>query len=562
LLYQVQKELKPRKHQSQKTAFIFLQDGEIESETMTFEKLDRQARVIATYLHQSEVKPGDRVLLLYPSGLEFIQAFFGCLYAGVIAVPVNLPKRNHHGKRIRSISLNAEAEFVLTTSSTLKKITKVIEKESLLSTLHYLETDILDHDRLPSHQLPQINTDTIAFLQYTSGSTGEPKGVKITHANLLHNLQVMQQAFEHDADTIIVGWLPLFHDMGLIANVLQPLYLGITSVLMPPAAFLQKPTRWLEAISRYKATTSSGPNFAYDLCVEKIQSENLENLDLRSWRVANNGSEPIKSKTIDKFTKKFEPFGFRRQTFYPCYGMAESTLFVAGGQSNLPPVTCCIQGASLKTGQIIDALASDIGSKKLVSSGHSWLKQELRIVDPESLKPLPENQVGEIWVSSASVAMGYWNRPEQTKDTFKAYLKDNTEKAFFRTGDLGYLSNGELFVTGRLKDLIIIRGQNYYPQDIEQSVENSHPALRLNSAAAFSIEIEGDEKLVVLQEVKRTHLRKLNREVVIKAINKAISLEHELLIETIVLVKPGSIDKTSSGKIQRKQSIKMISISY
>jgi len=273
----------------------------------------------------------------------------GCLYAGVIAVPVDLPKRNHHGKRIRAISLDAKAEFALTTSSTLKKITKTTEKESFWSTLHYLETDILDHDRLSAYQLPQINTDTLAFLQYTSGSTGEPKGVMVTHANLIHNLKVIQQAFGHDADTIVVGWLPLFHDMGLIGNVLQPLYLGITSVLMPPVALVRKPIRWLEAISRYKATTSGGPNFAYDLCVEKIQQENLEDLDLSSWKVAFNGSEAVKPSTIDKFARKFEPFGFRKQTFYPCYGMAESTLFVAGGQSNLPPVTCCIQAASLNT---------------------------------------------------------------------------------------------------------------------------------------------------------------------------------------------------------------------
>jgi natural product biosynthesis luciferase-like monooxygenase protein len=536
-------------HQSKKTAFIFLRDGEIESARLTYEDLDLHARAIAASL-QLRVKAGDRVMLLYPSGLEFISAFFGCLYAGVIAVPAHLPRRNRHSTKIKSILIDAKAELVLTTSSVLENTKRILETESSISIIDYLNTDTIDCDQANTYKFPEINTDTIAFLQYTSGSTGTPKGVIVTHGNLLHNEQMIQKAFGHDADTIFVGWLPLFHDMGLIGNILQPLYLGITSILMSPAAFLQKPSRWLQAISHYKATTSGGPNFAYDLCVEKIQAENLSDIDLSSWIVAFNGAEPIKANTIKQFADRFKFFGFKKQAFYPCYGMAESTLFITGGDSDLSPIIHSVEAKSLKRKQVVEAVTTQAGSRELVGSGHSWSNQKILLVDPESCKLLKEGQIGEIWISSDSVAKGYWNRPEETKKTFAACLMHGSE-SFLRTGDMGFLKDNELFITGRLKDLIIIRGRNHYPQDIEQTVERSHFSLRSNSGAAFSVEIEGAEKLVVIQEVKRTHLRKLNLDKVFKSIYQAVSAEHELAVETVVLLKPGQIPKTTSGKIQR-----------
>ena len=535
-------------HQSQKTAFIFLQDGEVESETITYKKLDEYAKIIATYLEQSEVRPGDRVLLIYPSGIEFIKAFFGCLYSGVIAVPVDLPKRNHHGERIRAISIDAKTQFALTTSSTLKKITNTIEKDSFWSTLYYLETDNIEQERLSLHKSSQINTDNIAFLQYTSGSTGEPKGVIVTHLNILHNLQALQKAFEHDTDTIIVGWLPLFNDMGLILNVLQPIYLGIPCILMPPVAFLQKPIRWLKAISKYRATTSGEPNFAYDICIEKIKTEQLANLDLSSWDLAFNGAGPLQARTLEQFSKKIARCGFNYNAFYPCYGMAETTLLTTGGNKNQKPVIQGIQPEKLKQHLVVESKELSTESLKFVGCGYPYLDTKVIIVHPESLNHCKKSQVEEIWISGGSITSGYWNNPKATQETFQAHVADIGEGPFLRTGDLGFLLDGELFVTGRIKDVIIIRGRNYYSQDIELTVEKSHQALRNYFSAAFSREIEGEQRLFVACEVKRTYLNKLNTREIAKAIQIAVSTEHELEVYGIVLLKTGSIPKTSSGK--------------
>jgi acyl-CoA synthetase (AMP-forming)/AMP-acid ligase II/acyl carrier protein len=368
---------------------------------------------------------------------------------------------------------------------------------------------------------------------------------------LLSNEQTIQVGFNHDENTIFVGWLPLFHDMGLIGNVLQPLYLGITCVMMPPIAFLQKPIRWLQAISKYRATTSGGPNFAYELCYQKIQPENCQDLDLSSWKVAFNGAEPIHARTLKQFSEAFSHCGFRSQAFYPCYGMAEATLFITGGDTEKLPTIESFEADALTQNQAITATNEETKAYQIVSCGHQWLDHTIRIVDPQALEECPNNQIGEIWVSGSSVAKGYWNQPELTQATFYATLGDS-EEHYLRTGDLGFLKDGELFVTGRLKDVIIIRGRNFYPQDIELSVEQAHPALRSNATAAFSAEIEGEERLVVVQEVERTYVRKLNVDETIEAIRRAVSKDHELQVHTIVLLKPGRILKTSSGKIQRQ----------
>ncbi|MEM8827845.1 MAG: MupA/Atu3671 family FMN-dependent luciferase-like monooxygenase [Cyanobacteria bacterium P01_G01_bin.19] len=529
-------------------AYIFLQDGETESGMITYGELERQARAIATQLQSYR---GERALLLYPSGLEFITAFFGCLYAGIIAVPVYPPRRNQKLSRLLAIANDAQAKLALTTSSILPDVEKRWSLEPGLAQLKLLAIDTIEADStefLP----PTINPESLAFLQYTSGSTGIPKGVMVNHGNIIHNQQSIHQAFGHGEQSIVVGWLPLFHDMGLIGNVLQPLYGGFTSILMPPVAFLMKPIRWLKAIAKYRATTSGGPNFAYDLCVKKIKSEQLTELDLSSWDLAFNGAEPIRAETLKQFTNKFTSCGFNHNAFYPCYGMAETTLFTTGGNKAQKPVIRGVKAADLEQNLVVETDIFQSGSRTIVGCGRPYADTKVIIVNPNSLTRCQPDQVGEICVGSESVAAGYWNRPQATQKTFQNSLKGTDETPFLRTGDLGFFSEGELFVTGRLKDLIILRGRNYYPQDIELSVEKSHPALRANCGAAFTVEVESEERLVVVQEVERTYVRRLNLDEVVEAINQAISIEHELAIDTIVLLKPGSIPKTSSGKIQRR----------
>ncbi|NEO94729.1 MAG: AMP-binding protein, partial [Moorea sp. SIO3G5] len=396
-----------------------------------------------------------------------------------------------------------------------------------------------------------VTQSSLAFLQYTSGSTGRPKGVMVTHGNIIHNQQLIQTAFGHSEQSIVVGWLPLFHDMGLIGNVLQPMYLGIPCILMPPVAFLQKPIRWLKAISNYRATTSGGPNFAYDLCLKKVQPEQLAFLDLSSWDLAYSGAEPVRAETLKKFGNKFANCGFNYRAFYPCYGMAETTLFATGGAKNKSPVIQGVLAGELEQNSVVETEISSDESRVFVGVGRPYLNTTVIIVNPESLTPCEPGQVGEIWVSGESLASGYWNRPEATQETFQAYVANTGEGPFLRTGDLGFQLNGELFVTGRLKDVIIIRGRNHYPQDLELTLENSHPALRSHCSAAFSVERSGEERLVVACELERTYLRNLNTEEVVKILRKAVSEEHDLQLYAVVLLKTGSIPKTSSGKIQR-----------
>jgi acyl-CoA synthetase (AMP-forming)/AMP-acid ligase II len=367
---------------------------------------------------------------------------------------------------------------------------------------------------------------------------------------LLDNQCAIAQAFGHTPETIVVGWLPLFHDMGLIGNVLQPLYLGRPCILMSPVDFLQRPFRWLQAISHFQATTSGGPNFAYDLCVRKIKPEQKASLDLSNWEIAFTGAEPVKAETLERFAETFKDCGFRKEAFYPCYGMAETTLFISGGSKTIPPVVKQVAKDTLEQNQIAVSTEDNI-AKNLVSCGQTRLDMQIKIVDPEALIECPPDRVGEIWVSGTSVAQGYWNRTSATKETFKAYLADTQEGPFLRTGDLGFVQDNELFITGRIKDAIIIRGQNYYPQDIEQTIEKSDQALRPGCSAAFTIEIKGTERLIVVQEVERSYLRKLNMKEIVGNFREAVTAEHGLQVYATVLVKPGSIPKTSSGKIQR-----------
>jgi acyl-CoA synthetase (AMP-forming)/AMP-acid ligase II len=494
---------------------------------------------------------GSRALLLYPPGLEFVGAFFGCLYAGVVAVPAYPPRRNQNMSRLQAIVASSQATVALTTTSLLSRVESRFTKEPELAQLPWLTTDNIASDQAQAWQQADVSRNTLAFLQYTSGSTGTPKGVMVSHGNLLHNSAVIHKSFADTPNSRGVIWLPHYHDMGLIGGVLQPLYVGMPIVLMSAVMFMQKPWRWLQAISHYKATTSGGPNFAYDLCLRKITPEQRASLDLSSWEVAFTGAEPVRAETLEQFAATFADCGFRREAFHPCYGMAETTLMVSGGLRNAPPVIRQVDGAALERNQVVTATSNQEITRTLVGCGQSLLDQKIVIVDPEFLTPCPANQVGEIWVSGSSVAQGYWNRREETEQAFHAYLADTGDGPFLRTGDLGFLQDGELFITGRIKDVIIIRGQNHYPHDIELTVEKSHPALRSGCGAAFAVEVKGEERLVVVQEVERSYLRKLNVNEVIESIHRAVTAEHALQLYATVLVKTGSIPKTSSGKIQR-----------
>ena len=554
-------------NQPEKTVYIFLEDGEREQARITYGQLNERAEAIAAFL-SSKANPGNslserhsqRALLLYPAGLDFITAFFGCLYAGIIAVPAYPPRRNQSLERLQAIAQDAEATLALSTQKVVADVEKSWDEDPLSSNLQWLATDKSLLAANKEFKVSSPSPETLAFLQYTSGSTGTPKGVMVSHGNLIDNSKVIYTCFESSREHIGVSWLPFHHDMGLIGGLLQTLYGGGTVVLMPPVAFLQKPIRWLQAISRYRAVTSGGPNFAYELCAQNARPEQIAELDLSYWSLAFTGAEPVRPETLKKFSKTFEPSGFSNRAFYPCYGMAETTLLVTGGIRAEDPVIYNVDGNALARNQIVPSpsVTEDSNNNKaLVGCGHSWFDQKVRIVDPETLTGCAANRIGEIWVAGESVAQGYWGRSQQTQETFQAYTADTGEGPFLRTGDLGFFHNNELFITGRLKDVVIIRGRNHYPQDIELTVENAHEALQVAGAAAFSIEANSAEQLVVVQEVKRPYLRSISDEAtveeIILAIRRAVSEAHELQVYAVQLLKPGSLPKTSSGKVQRKQ---------
>lgn len=537
-------------YQPERLAYSFLLDGESEEISVTYAQLDRRARAIGAWLQTKEAS-GERVLLLYPPGLDYIAAFFGCLYAGSTAVPAYPPRLNRPVPRIQAIVADAKPKVTLTTTAILSNIEKRFEHTPDLKALNWLNTDEIPPDLDLAWQFPEVSPDTLAFLQYTSGSTSQPKGVMLSHANLMHNLKVIRHGFQIRDQGRGVFWLPSYHDMGLIGGVLEPMYVAGPSQLMSPVSFLQRPFRWLQAITRFKGTISGAPNFAYDLCVEKITKDQIKTLDLSSWRLAFCGAEPVRPETLDRFAETFEPCGFRKQAFYPCYGLAEGTLLVSGGEGPGEPLTFSLKRSALEQDRVVTARPEqEKDALTMVSCGRTLLDQQITIVNPERLTSCKPNQVGEIWVSGPSIAQGYWNNPSDTKQAFQAFLQDTGGGPYLRTGDMGFLRNGELYITGRLKDMIIIHGLNHYPQDIELTVEKSHPALQPSGGAAFSVPIEDEEHLVIVQELTRQH-RKANVDQVVKAIRKAVAEEHDLQVYAILLVKPLSIPKTSSGKLKR-----------
>ena len=552
--------------QPHQTIYNFLVDGETEEISLNYRQLEQKAKAIAAYL-QSFCSPQDRVLLLFPAGLDYITAFFGCLYAGAIAIPAYPPRPNRSLDRIHNILQNAQTDIALTNSETMQGLERQLEGATELQSLRWVVTDTIDDRAASSWHQPNVSEDDLAFLQYTSGSTAKPKGVRIAYKNLLHNLEAIHRCFRHSPQSKGVIWLPPYHDMGLIGGVLQPLYGDFPVTLMSPLMFLQNPLRWLKAISRYRATTSGGPNFAYDLCVRKFKPEQLRGLDLSSWEVAFNGAEPINHETLNSFAETFAPYGFNYSAFYPCYGMAEATLIISGGSNNAAVVTKTVQGKALEQNKIATAKIGEPHPHTLVSCGRGLTDQKLAIANPETLASCQPGEVGEIWVSGSSIARGYWRQPEITEATFNAYLKDTQEGPFLRTGDLGFIDRGELFFTGRLKDMIVIKGRNHYPQDLEKTVEAITSWIRPSCVASFSVEIKGEEKLVVLAEVERRYWSS-NRlkakseattasEAIIpvkdltQLIRREIAKNHDLQVYTTLLLKPGSLPKTSSGKIQR-----------
>jgi acyl-CoA synthetase (AMP-forming)/AMP-acid ligase II len=543
-----------RGHAQQKPdalGFVHLSDGTQISAQITYGQLDRRARAIASEL-QDRGLAGQRVLLLFPNNLHYIAAFMGCLYAGVTAVPVYPPQMGRQIDRMQAIRQDCGARAMLTSRMVLSMVKTgvpaLIEEEAEA----WIPVDDIPDQAADEWLAFTPQSDDLAFLQYTSGSTGAPKGVRITHGNLLHNQGVIQQAFRTGSDTILAGWLPLYHDMGLIGNVLHPLYLGRPLYLMSPLTFLQNPLHWLQAISHFGATVAGGPNFAYELCTKKIADEAVATLDLSRWETAFSGAEPVRGSTLRRFAAKFAPAGFRMNRFLPCYGLAEATLAVSGGKSSplAGPTWLSISRSALQKGQALVVPQDDPDAQELVACGYVGEGLNLQIVDPDTAQVWGENRIGEIWVQGQSVGQGYWQQPERNRDIFEAKAQGQ-EGTFLRTGDLGFMHQNQLYITGRRKDLIIIRGKNHYPQDIEHTVEQVHAELRPGAGVAVSLEKEGEERLLILQEVQRGQLSDQESSEIIAAIREAVSVHHELQPYAIVLLARKSILKTSSGKIQR-----------
>jgi 8-amino-7-oxononanoate synthase len=538
-----------------RVVYRFLPGDQKAEQRVTYAELDTRARGIAARI-LAAAKPGDRTLLLVPPGLDYVASYFGCLYAGVVAVPAYPPNPRRPDVRIPGIVRDCAPSVALTTAALLSRLDQWRGEDETLKRLHWIAAD--EREDVSSAWTPaQAQPDDIAMLQYTSGSTAAPKGVVLSHRNLLHNLSLIRAAFniEHHPDHVGVFWLPPFHDMGLIGGILQPCYVGRGAVLMSSATFLQRPLSWLEAMSTYRATTSAAPNFAFDLCVERIKPEEIRTLDLSAWHTVFDGAEPIRSDTIERFTRAFEEAGFRREAFFPCYGLAEATLFVSGGPWGHGPYALDVSRAALELKRVAPATAGD--RLRLIASGAPAAGQTVRIVDPETITPCDERRVGEIWVAGDSVARGYWRSTEEADGTFDARLPDDENLRFLRTGDLGFIDDGQLFVTGRLKDLIILAGRNYYPHDLELAAERSHPSLRPGHSAAFSMDGASRERLILALEVTRHHPEAEN-EAVFSAVRRALAEREGVLPDVIVLVKQNGIPRTSSGKVQRRATRAML----
>lgn len=528
-------------------ALRFYPQGEGDSINISFAQLDQRCQTIASQLQDYQ---GQHALLLYNNGLDFLEALFACFYAGVVAVPAYPPRRNHHLQRLSALIQDCQASIVLSASDISERAQPLFaeSEDAQMLTLPWLNTDQITVAATP-YQAPTIDANSLAFIQYTSGSTGKPKGVMLSHKNLMCNIRMAERAFGLPNNARCVSWLPLFHDMGLIGSVMAPLYWGAGSVLMPPAAFLQKPLRWLKLLDKYGKISPVGctaPNFSYQLCVDNVTDEQAAELDLSQWIFALSGAEPIRASTLEAFSKKFAVSGFSPSALVPAYGMAECTV-LASCRQDKAITSLRVANHTLADNRLIP---DDNGNLVLTSSGSSCAPQELRIVHPDTLTTLADTHVGEIWLAGDHIGQGYWQQPTLSEQVFNAYTAEG-DGPFLRTGDLGSLIDGELFVTGRIKDLLIIRGNNHYPQDIELTVMQATEGVQAEHTAAFTIEHDEQEKLVIVQEVQRQQQRQWPTEEKARDIRNAVAREHGIECHAIAFIRFASIPKTSSGKIQR-----------
>ena len=546
------------RHQPADLAYVFLTDGELEAEEITYGQLDQQARTIGAWLQAQDPQPR-AAALLYPPGLRFIEAFFGCLYGGVVAIPIQTPPGLKAPEGLVAILRDAGTRLVLTTSGLLSVLkVEAVDRDPGGSTCWVATDQLGAHSSHPTNEFgdlgwwdPEGSVDSPAFYQYTSGTTQAPRGVVVSHRNVLSNEEVIRQAFQHDHTTIGVGWLPHYHDMGLIGNILQTLYIGRPCILMSPFHFVQRPFRWLKAISRYGATSSGGPNFAYELCVEKVKSSQLDQLDLSSWTLAFLGAEAVRWDTMKRFADKFAACGFNPSSFYPCYGLAEATLFVSGGYKRSKPVVKTVSSQGLMEHRVEPVGDESEQGITVVGCGRECLDHQVLIVDPEQRVRCPADRVGEIWVQGPSVAMGYRNRILETEQSFSATLADSGIGPFLRTGDLGFIQDDNLFITGRIKDIIILQGKTLYPHEIERTAEQSWVGLRSGGGAAFAVDAGGREQVVIVQEVERSALHSIDPGQSIEAIRRRVLAVHGVRLHGVALTRPATIPRTSSGKIRR-----------
>lgn len=535
--------------QPSKVAATFLSARGQETDQHTYAELDTFSQAIAAQL-QSVTEVGQRALLLYPASLDFIRGFMGCQYAGVVAVPVSMPQQGAQLERVEHVIKDAGISVILTTSQLSEQITQWRDSLKTEQNIHVIATDTIAAEQAERWQVFSPQPDDITFLQYTSGSTGNPKGVVVSHANLLHNSQLICERFGHTKDTPIASWLPFYHDMGLIGYILQACYVGTHFIMMAPNSFIKRPLQWLKTVDIYRVYNTGGPNFAYEHCLNKITPEQLAGLDLSSWRIATNGAEPVRHETMEKFYQRFKDAGFRYDTFNPCYGMAETTLYVSGHNPEGKIRHITLDAQALEAGHV---KASDGQGEQLVSVSCGYFDgQQVAIICPQTGHILAEDQVGEICVQGGSVAQGYWGNLQATEETFTQSADDKS--VWLKTGDLGFINQGELFVTGRLKDLILINGRNIYPQDIEFHIKACDANFGKCFGAAFSVAAEHSEEIVLIQEVDNQVRDEQVLAQLCEKIRDELSRTFNAPVHEIVLIKRGTIDRTTSGKIQRKKN--------
>jgi acyl-CoA synthetase (AMP-forming)/AMP-acid ligase II len=531
----------------QRLAYSFQKDHG-GSDTLTYAALDMRARAVAAHLQKIGTH-GDRVLLLYQSGLDYIVTLFGCAYANRVAVSALPPRPRRPAQGLTAIVRDARPCVALTTAATLASLQSRSDLISPDGPLLVQSVENVADSFAAEWTAPACSSDSLAVLQYTSGSTSMPKAVMITHGNLMSNLAVIERNFAIARDDVGVFWLPPYHDMGLVGSILAPMYAGAPAHFMSAASFLQRPAGWLELIAQRGATLSGAPNFAYELAVQRVPAVQREQVDLRTWRLAFCGGEPVRWQTLMRFADAFGPSGFRRDALYACYGLAESTLMASGRVPPAPLVAMTVDQQALAENRVVPANGSN-GSPALVGCGGAPPRHRIAIVNPQTCHGCAAGEVGEIWVSGPSVAPGYWNRPAETAATFAAHRTDTGEGPFLRTGDLGFLQGDELFVTGRIKDLIIIRGRNHHAADLELSIGSAHAALMPAGGAAFAADVDGEERLIVVHEIDRRWRHDALGDVV-AAIRRVLSDNHDLQPYAVVLTRVGAVPKTSSGKIRR-----------